>query len=177
MKTEMSVMQAITMYNTIEALANQFDNDNMKTIKTNTQLEAIRKILNSNKHRSEYHLDRIMRECRRGQPLIVCLCGSTRFIETFAIQQWELERAGNIVLGCTLLPRSYCPVDDHFAEHTGCKDQCDELHLRKIDLADSVLVINVGGYIGESTLSEIAYARKTGKPVSYLEPCKSEPTT
>ena len=45
-----------------------------------------------------------------------------------------------------------------------------ELHLRKIDLADRVLVLNVGGYIGESTTREIAYARKIGKPIGFLEP-------
>lgn len=46
----------------------------------------------------------------------------------------------------------------------------DELHLRKIDLADEVLVLNVGGYIGQSTGREIAYAQATGKPVRFLEP-------
>ena len=103
------------------------------------------------------------------RPKIICLCGSTRFIEQFAIKQWELEQAGNIVLGCTLLPSWYCPVTDHFAEHLGTQEQCDELHLRKIDLADEVLVLNCGGYIGESTASEVAYAEATGKPVRYVE--------
>lgn len=46
----------------------------------------------------------------------------------------------------------------------------DMLHLRKIDLADRVLVINPGGYIGESTSREIAYARANGKPVSFTDP-------
>jgi len=104
------------------------------------------------------------------RPTIVCLCGSTRFIETFAIKMWELERSGVIALGCTLLPSSYCPVDDHFAEHEEVKDQCDELHKRKIDLADEILVLNVGGYIGDSTRSEIEYAEAHGKPVRWLEP-------
>lgn len=103
------------------------------------------------------------------KPKIICLCGSTRFIETFAIKTWELERQGNIVLGCTLLPGWYCQVPDHFGEATGTKEQCDELHLRKIDLADEVLVLNVGGYIGESTRREIEYALAQGKPIFYLE--------
>ncbi|MDZ7911616.1 MAG: hypothetical protein U5O16_07240 [Rhodococcus sp. (in: high G+C Gram-positive bacteria)] len=47
----------------------------------------------------------------------------------------------------------------------------DALHLRKIDLADQVLVVNPGGYIGESTRREVAYARATGKPVSFTVPC------
>ena len=102
-------------------------------------------------------------------PNIICLCGSTRFIEQFAVQTWELERKGNIVLGCTLLPEWYCKVPSHFGEATGTKEQCDELHKRKIDLADEVLVLNVGGYVGESTRSEIEYAIGNGKPVKYLE--------
>lgn len=102
-------------------------------------------------------------------PNIICLCGSTRFIEQFAIQTWELERKGNIVLGCTLLPEWYCKTPSHFGEATGTKEQCDELHKRKIDLADEVLVLNIDGYIGDSTRSEIEYAVRTGKPVRYLE--------
>jgi hypothetical protein len=103
------------------------------------------------------------------QPNIICLCGSTRFIELFAIKTWELECEGNIVLGCTLLPMWYCRVPSHFGEATGTKEQCDELHLRKIDLADEVLVLNVGGYIGESTRNEINYAMRQGKTIRYLE--------
>lgn len=104
------------------------------------------------------------------RPRIICLCGSTRFIEQFAITTWELEREGFIVLGCTLLPMWYCQVPSHFGEATGTKEQCDELHKRKIDLADEVLVLNIGGYIGESTRSEIEYAARLGKPVRYVEP-------
>ena len=50
------------------------------------------------------------------------------------------------------------------------REMLDDIHLRKIDLADEIFVINVGGYIGESTKREIAYAEKTGKTVKYLEP-------
>lgn len=110
-----------------------------------------------------------MNQLAANRPRIICLCGSTRFIELFAIKTWELEREGFIVLGCTLLPMWYCNVPDHFGEATGTKEQCDELHKRKIDLADEVLVLNVGGYIGESTADEIRYARGHGKPIRYLE--------
>ncbi len=103
------------------------------------------------------------------KPKIICLCGSTRFIDLFAVYTWELERAGHIVLGCTLLPAWYCKVPSHFGEATGTKAQCDELHLRKIDLADEVLVLNAAGYIGESTRNEISYAHQHGKRVHYLE--------
>jgi hypothetical protein len=53
------------------------------------------------------------------------------------------------------------------------KQMLDELHKRKIDLADEVLVLNVGGYIGDSTRSEIEYAVKHGKPLRYLENASS----
>ena len=45
----------------------------------------------------------------------------------------------------------------------------DDMHKRKIDMADEIFVINVGGYIGSSTKSEIEYALKKGKKVNYLE--------
>lgn len=107
-----------------------------------------------------------------GRPKIVCLCGSTRFIEDFAITTWELEtKHGYIVLGCTMLPAWYTGgARSHFAEQQGLKEQRDEHHLRKIDLADEILVLNIDGYIGESTRAEIEYATRTGKPVKYLEP-------
>lgn len=102
-------------------------------------------------------------------PRIICLCGSSRFIEHMAVLAWELEKGGAIVLSLHLLPASYPGVaPDHQAEAEGIAAQMDELHLRKIDLADSVLVVNVGGYIGDSTRREIAYASAHGKPISYL---------
>ncbi len=108
------------------------------------------------------------------RPEVVCLCGSSRFIAGMAVAAWELEKLGVIALSMHLLPQSYPGVQpDHQAEAEGVKDTMDELHLRKIDLADRVLVIDVGGpngfpYIGESTRAEIEYATRTGKPVEYL---------
>lgn len=95
----------------------------------------------------------------------------------FAVQTWELELQGHIVLGCTLLPGWYCPVRDHFAETLDVKGQRDEHHLRKIDLADRVLVLNYEGYIGESTRNEIAYATAHGKPIDYIEPLPAAPSS
>jgi hypothetical protein len=104
------------------------------------------------------------------RPPIMCLCGSSRFIEHFAIIAWELEKEGAIVLGLHYLPPSYPGVpEDHLAEHEGIAARMDELHLRKIDLADRVLVLNIGGYYGTSTRREIAYAQSQGKPVAFLE--------
>jgi len=107
------------------------------------------------------------------KPKIVCLVGSTRFVETFAIMAYELEKQGAIVVGCHYLPPSYFKgkpiVKDHLAELEGCKEHFDRLHFRKIELADEILVLNVGGYIGDSTKREISYARKLGKKVRWLE--------
>lgn len=109
------------------------------------------------------------------KPKIICLCGSTRFADQHAVLRWELEKQGHIVLMINYLPPWYAESQgwnggDHFAEKAGIKEQLDELHLRKIDLADEVFIVNVDGYIGESTSREIQYAKNNGKPVIYLEP-------
>lgn len=105
------------------------------------------------------------------RPRIVCICGSTRFIELMAAKAWEFEKQGIMALSPHLLPAWYSGVKaDHQAEAEGVADILDELHLKKIDMADSVFVVNVGGYIGERTRAEIAYAFKQGKPIEYLEP-------
>lgn len=102
-------------------------------------------------------------------PRIVCLCGSTRFSDAFRRANLEETIAGHIVLsiGCD----TKCDADlVALGELTPeAKAKLDELHKRKIDLADEILVLNVGGYIGESTRSEIAYALDHGKPVRWLE--------
>lgn len=110
------------------------------------------------------------------RPKVVCFCGSSRFIVEMAILMWEWEKAGHITLGLHYLPSSYGeergwgPTFDHAAELEGLAEKMDELHKRKIDLADEIFVVNVGGYIGSSTRSEIEYAEAHGKSVKYLEP-------
>jgi histidinol phosphatase-like enzyme len=108
------------------------------------------------------------------KPKVICLCGSTRFADHHAVMRWELEKEGAIVLMINYLPAWYADSqgwngNDHFGEKAGLKEHLYELHLRKIDMADEVMVINVGGYIGESTRKEIEYAEATGKAVSYME--------
>lgn len=103
---------------------------------------------------------------------IVCLCGSTRFMDAFFEQGWLETLKGNIVLSVGVCKHMETPDGGHVGEALG-PDICaalDELHKRKIDLADEVLVLNVGGYIGDSTRSEIEYAIAHNKPVRYLEP-------
>lgn len=103
------------------------------------------------------------------KPEVVTLCGSTRFGDEFFKQGWLLTMEGKIVLSIGV--NKHGPPD-HVGEWLG-EDVCsmlDELHLRKIDLSDSILVLNVGGYIGDSTSKEIAYAKRVGKVIAYLEP-------
>lgn len=103
----------------------------------------------------------------RGQfPTIVCLCGSGRFSKAFDRAEYEETLKGNIVLtiGCNTKDIAR---DSELEKH---KPTLDELHLRKIDLADEVLILNVSGYIGESTARELVHARLSGKKVRFLEP-------
>lgn len=99
-----------------------------------------------------------------GKYKIVTLCGSTRFREEFTEQQKRLTLQGYIVISVGLFGHS----GDEEVWTQGTKEMLDDMHLRKIDLADGIFVINPGGYIGNSTRNEIAYALKTGKTVTYL---------
>lgn len=99
------------------------------------------------------------------RPGIVCLCGSTRFEDTFHAENRRLTLAGKIVLTVGVFGH-----DDSETLTPEQKGQLDELHKRKIDLADRVHVLNVDGYVGDSTRSEIAYARDREVPVTWLEP-------
>lgn len=102
------------------------------------------------------------------RPEIVCLCGSTRFYDEFQRANYELTMEGKIVLTVGFYPHS--PTHGEGVGHDSPeKVRLDELHKRKIDLADRVHVINVGGYVGDSTRSEVTYAKLLGKPVTWLE--------
>lgn len=103
---------------------------------------------------------------------VITLCGSTRFKDAFIETQKRLTLDGYIVISVGLFGHSGDPkVWDGMHEGTfsKTKEMLDEMHKRKIDMADSIYVINVGGYIGESTKSEIEYAKAHGKEVRYLE--------
>lgn len=111
----------------------------------------------------------LVEDPERSRPTIVCLCGSTRFLDAYKKASLEETMGGKIVLsiGCDMRTDKFFVGMSEVAEET-VKDQLDELHLRKIDLADEVLILNVNGYIGESTLREIDYAKKQGKRIRYL---------
>lgn len=114
-----------------------------------------------------------MGEAGPDRPEIVCLCGSTRFVDEMGAANRELTFAGAVVLA----PGVFWRVEDRDADRSitaGQKAALDELHLRKIDLADRVLVVNPGGYVGDSTSREIAYARARGTPVTFTDPVASD---
>ena len=95
----------------------------------------------------------------------ITLCGSTRFKEQFFEAQKRLTLEGNIVISVGLFGHS--GDDEVWTE--GTKEMLDDMHKRKIYMADEIFVINLGGYIGSSTRSEIEYAMTNGKNVNYLE--------
>ncbi|MCR4945243.1 MAG: hypothetical protein K5986_12610 [Clostridium sp.] len=107
-----------------------------------------------------------------GQYNVITLCGSTRFKDEFMEVQKILTLEGNIVISVGLFGHSGdLEVWENMDEGTltKTKEMLDDMHKRKIDMADSIFVINVDGYIGDSTRSEIEYAKAHGKDVQYLE--------
>lgn len=107
-----------------------------------------------------------------GNYSVVTLCGSTRFKDEFMEAQKRLTLEGNIVISVGLFGHSgdrevWENMDEGTLTKT--KEMLDDMHKCKIDMADSIYVINVGGYIGDSTRSEIEYAKAHGKQVFYLE--------
>lgn len=104
------------------------------------------------------------------RPRIVTLCGSTRFAEAFAEANYRLTLAGKIVLSVGFYMHA---VGNRHGESVGATPEqklaLDDLHKRKIEISDEIFVLNVGGYIGESTRREIDHAKQLGKPVYYLE--------
>ena len=100
-----------------------------------------------------------------GKYKVITLCGSTKFKEEYLNAQKLLTLEGNIVISVGLFGHS----GDNEVWSEGIKAMLEDRHKRKIDMADEIFVINVGGYIGESTQSEIEYAKSTGKGVKFLE--------
>ncbi len=102
-----------------------------------------------------------------GKYEVVTLCGSTSFKNDFVNVQKELTLKGCIVISVGFFGHSWDAITE------GQKLMLDDMHKRKIDMADTVFVINRDGYIGESTESEIEYAESLGKNIAYLESCGS----
>ena len=98
-----------------------------------------------------------------GNYKVITLCGSTRFKDDFERINKELTLLGNIVISVGCFGHS----GDTFTEEQ--KVMLDDIHKRKIDMADAIYVINKDGYIGSSTRSEIQYALRIGKQIIFME--------
>ena len=98
----------------------------------------------------------------------VCYCGSLRkALEAFKRAEYEAVLKGEIaLLPCCM----FVDIEREYGAESDYKIKADDLHKRKIDIADEVVILNVGGYIGSSTRSELEYAQSIGKPVRFIEP-------
>lgn len=93
---------------------------------------------------------------------IITLCGSLRYCESlFYDVQIYLERRGHVCLSVCKGEQSTPPTDIE-------KSVIDKVHFKKIDLSDCIIVLDLNGYIGESTANELQWAELTNKPVYYL---------
>jgi len=107
------------------------------------------------------------------RPKIVCLCGSSKFKEAFDIANAHETLKGNIVLTMGVFAHSDYPSGLKTLTNDGdssnkTKALLDELHLQKVDMADEIVVVNFGDYVGQSTKNEIQRAVDQGKPVRFL---------
>lgn len=100
-------------------------------------------------------------------PKTVCLCGSTRFYSAFLTANAQETLKGHIVLAPGIFAHSIPAHLEALNQSDTSKAELDALHTAKINLADEVLVIDVDGYIGDSTRAEIRYAQAKSIPVRY----------
>lgn len=110
-----------------------------------------------------------------GAPKVVTLCGSTRFEADFAEANQRLTLQGCVVISLGMFSLPDLPDYDWSADRLDLRGQLGRSHLHKIRMADEVYVVDPGGYLGESTRREIAYAESLDKPVRYLSRDHSAP--
>lgn len=103
-----------------------------------------------------------------GEAKVITLCGSTRFEAEFAEVNQRLTMDGCVVISLGMFSLPDLPGYDWTADCSDLKGRLGALHFQKIRMADEVYVVDPGGYAGESTRREIAYAESLGKPVRYL---------
>lgn len=147
-------------YNIVDDYERQRIEDQQRIATLEQQLAADRDAAIARAERAEAERDEAK---KRFTAPIVCMCGSTRFKQTWIAENARLTSEGNIVLSVGIWghhERVYPSPEQ--------KQALDTLHRRKIDLCDWVWVLDVDGYIGESTRREIIYAMSLGKPIRYL---------
>lgn len=100
---------------------------------------------------------------------VITLCGSTRFKNEFFAAQKALTLGGNIVISVGVFGHDpdLTKEEQQYIENN--KQMLDDMHKRKIDMADAIMIISPNGYVGKSTKSEIEYAKAHNKEVLYWE--------
>jgi hypothetical protein len=116
----------------------------------------------------------LVRDFGGERPRIVCLCGSTRFKDEINAVNARLSLEGKIVISLGLFGHTDMPDVDWTTGGSEVKRMLDDLHKRKIDLADGIYVVNPGGYVGESTRGEIRYAAQNHKGLQFMEPVDAD---
>lgn len=112
--------------------------------------------------------DQQMPQSAEGEAKIITLCGSTKFEAEFTEVNQRLTMEGCIVISLGMFSLPNLPDYDWTADTLDLRGRVSRVHLHKIRMADEVYVVDPGGYVGESTRREIAYAQLLGKPVRYL---------
>ncbi|MBO3742704.1 hypothetical protein [Actinoplanes flavus] len=103
-----------------------------------------------------------------GEAKVITLCGSTKFEAEFAKVNQRLTLEGHVVISLGMFELPELPDYDWTVDSSNLKRRLGGVHFRKIRMADEVYIVDPGGYVGESTRREIAYAESLGKPVRYL---------
>src|SRR3954453_16627685 len=103
-----------------------------------------------------------------GEAKVITLCGSTKFEAEFEEANQRLTMEGCVVISLGMFGLPDLPDYDWTADSSDLKGRLGGVHFQKIRMADEVYVVDPGGYVGESTRREIAYAKSLGKPVRYL---------
>jgi hypothetical protein len=146
--------------------------DNKKTIMlperlTYEQLDALYERRKADAIFWQNEFEKLCNEKNRKRPKVVCYCGSLRVaLDAFKKAEYDAVIKGEIaLLPCCM----FVDIEREYGAESTYKQKADDLHKRKIDMADEVFILNVNGYIGESTRSELEYAKSIGKPIVYLE--------
>ena len=141
--------------------------DRIEELEKNLSYEVEQKIKLADTLRDE-RAKRPDREQERAR--VITLCGSSWFKDEFHAENQRLTMEGNVVISLGIFGHVDMPDYDWTTDATDLKRTLDRLHFQKIDMADEVHVVAPGGYVGESTAREIAYAQSLGKVVSYSDP-------